>query len=122
MKINHNRKLSNFPEYPGQSAFTCSKILIDNYLDALSKYLDLYSSKYEKVLILGDFNACVGEKHMKCFCDNYNLKSLIKQPACYKNLDNPTCVDLMLTNASQSFQSTFFFFFFLYEYRTYKQI
>ena len=42
-----------------------------------------------KVLILGDPNAGIEEMHMKCFCDNYNLKSLIKQPTCYKNPDNP---------------------------------
>ena len=82
------------------------KNLIDNHLDALSKYLDLYSSKYEKVLILGDFNAGIEEKHMKCFYDNYNLKSLIKQPTCYKNPDNTTYIDLMLINAPRSFQST----------------
>ena len=32
---------------------------------------------------------------------------MIKQPTCYKNPDNPTCVDLLLTNAPRSFQSTF---------------
>ena len=42
---------------------------------------------------------------MKCFCGNYNLKSLVKQSTCYKNPDNPTCIDLMLTNAPRSFQS-----------------
>ena len=63
------------------------------------------SSKYEKILILGDFNAGIEEKHMKCFCDNYNLKSLMKQPTCYKNPDNPICVDLLLANAARSFQS-----------------
>ena len=31
--------------------------LIDNLLDALSKYSDWYSSTYEKVIILGGFNA-----------------------------------------------------------------
>ena len=59
-------------------SYNPQKNLIENHLDALSKYLDLYFSKYEKVLILGDFNAGIEEKHMKCFCDNYNLKSLIK--------------------------------------------
>ena len=77
-----------------------------HHLDALSKFLDLYSSKYEKVLILGDFNVGIEEKHIKCFCDNYNFKSLIKQPTCYKNPDNPTFIDLMLTNAVRNFQST----------------
>ena len=43
---------------------------------------------------------------MKAFCDNYNLTSLIKQPACYKNPNNPTCIDLILSNTPRSFQST----------------
>ena len=43
---------------------------------------------------------------MKTFCDNYNLTSLIKQPTCYKNPNNPTCIDLILSNTPRSFQST----------------
>ena len=37
---------------------------------------------------MGDFSAGIEEKHMKFFCDNNNLRSLMKQPACYKNPDN----------------------------------
>ena len=55
--------------------------------------------------MLGGFNTDIEEKHMKCFCDNYNLKSLIKQPTSYKNPDSPTCIDLLLTYAPRSFQS-----------------
>ena len=43
---------------------------------------------------------------MKLFCENYNLKTLIKQPTSYKNPNNPTCTDLILTNVPRSFQST----------------
>ena len=43
---------------------------------------------------------------MKLFCENYNLKTLIKEPTCYKNPDNPTCIDLILTNVPRSFEST----------------
>ena len=59
----------------------------------------------KRVLILSDFYTDIEEKHIKCFCDNYNLKSLIKQPICYKKPDNPTFINLLLTNASRSFQS-----------------
>ena len=52
-----------------------------------------------------NFNADTEEKHMKCFCDSYNLKNSMKQPTCYKKPDSPTCIDLMLTNAPLSFQS-----------------
>ena len=43
---------------------------------------------------------------MKNFCNSYSLKSLIKQPTCYKNPENPSCIDLILTNKPRSFQST----------------
>ena len=80
--------------------------MICNHLDALSTYLGLHSTTYEKVLILGDFNVRIEEQHMKVFCDNYNLTSLIKQATCYKNPNNPTCIDLILSNTPRSFQST----------------
>ena len=83
-----------------------NKTMICNHLDALSTYLDLHATTYEKILILGDFNLGIEEQHMKAFCDNYNLTSLIKQPTCYKNPSNPTCVDLILSNTPRSFQST----------------
>ena len=46
------------------------------------------------------------EQQIKAFCDNYGLKSLIRQPTCYKRPSNPTCIDLILTKAPQKFQST----------------
>ena len=76
-------------------SYNPNKTMIYNHLDALSTYLDLNSTTYEKILILGDFNVGKEEQHMKAFCDNYNLTSLIKQSTCYKNPNNPTCIDLM---------------------------
>ena len=75
---------------------------IKKHLTALRNSLDLHSSKYEKILILGDFNVEIEEANMKSFCENYNLKSLIKQPTCYKNPNKPT----ILTNVPRMFQST----------------
>ena len=60
-----------------------------------------------KKFILDDFNIEIEEQHMKAFCDNYNLASLIKQPTCYKNSNNSTCIDLILHNTPRSFQSTY---------------
>ena len=40
------------------------------------------------------------------FCEYYNLKSIIKQRTCFKNVEKPSCVDLILTNRPKSFQST----------------
>ena len=38
------------------------------------------------------------------FSDTYDLKSLIKEPTCYKNPNKPSCIDLILTNKPRSFQ------------------
>ena len=80
---------------------------IKKHLTALRHSLDLHSWKYDKILILGDFNVGIEEANMQSFCESYNLKSLIKQPTCYKNPDKPTCIDLILTNVPRMFQSTF---------------
>ena len=42
---------------------------------------------------------------MRNFCNSYNLNSLIKQPTCFKNPKNPSCIDLILTDKPQSFLS-----------------
>ena len=65
--------------------------MICSHVDSLSTYLDLHSTTYEKILILGDFNVGIEEQHMKAFCDNYNLTNPIKQ---------------ILSNTTRSFQST----------------
>ena len=74
--------------------------------DGLSKYLDLYSSQHESVVLSGHFNVGIHEKHMKSFCDNYNLRSLIKLATCYKNPYNTTCIDLILKNLPRKFYNT----------------
>ena len=51
--------------------------------------------------MLGDFNIEMEEQQIKDFCDNYSLKSLIRQSTCYKSQSNPTYIDsnIILTNA-----------------------
>ena len=79
---------------------------IKKHLTALRHSLDSHSSKYDKVLILGDFNVGIEEANMQSFCESYNVKNLIKQSTCYKNPDKPTCIDLILTNVPRMLQST----------------
>ena len=83
-----------------------SKGQIGSQLAFLSKAIDHYAIHYDNILILGDFNIEMSEKPMIDFCAQYNLKNLVKEPTCYKNSDNPTCIDLMLTNRHRSFMST----------------
>ena len=58
----------------------------------------LYSSSYENLIVVGDFNVRVDEISISGFCDTFDLKSLIKDITCYKNPENPSSIDLILTN------------------------
>ena len=40
------------------------------------------------------------------FMSVYKLKTLIKQKTCFKNPENPTSIDLILTNSTQSFPNS----------------
>ena len=55
---------------------------------------------------MGDFNAETSEDDMKLFCTSYNLKHLVKKLTWFMNIDNPSCIDLILTNKPLSFQNT----------------
>ena len=79
---------------------------ISNHLMNLSKIIDKNSSRYDKYLCLRDFNSETSETTLRHFCDLYKLKILVREPTCFKNPDNPSCIDLFLTNCSNSFQDT----------------
>ena len=54
----------------------------------------------------GDFNAQESDIKLDTFCSIWNLKSLVKEPTCFKNPNNPSCIDLFLTNFIRSFPKT----------------
>ena len=54
--------------------------------------------------MLGDFNSTVNEEEMADFCDMYDLHNLIKEPTCFKSIENPSLIDLILTNRTNNFQ------------------
>ena len=66
----------------------------------------MYSAQYENIISIGDFNVDPEKSHTKAFCKTYGLKNLITVPTCYKNSQNPSCIDLILTNSHLSFQSS----------------
>ena len=57
-------------------------------------------------MIWSDLNVGTEDNYKKLFRENFNLKSLIRQPKCYKNPDDPTCIDFILTKVPRSFQIT----------------
>ena len=91
----------NFP--PGESFFV--EIIFHKKKWLISRTLDTFSTKYENILLLGDFNACADDETVNDFRSSYCLKSLIKQPTCFKNPENLSCIDLILTNKPWRFHS-----------------
>ena len=79
---------------------------IGPFLSHVGKSLDYQIGKYENLILIGDFNSQMEEDAMKEFCDTYNLKNLITEPTCFKNAQNPTLIDLILTNKPKSFHSS----------------
>ena len=80
--------------------------MIENHLQQLQKQLEASSERYEHFLIIGDFNADVSDHSVTSFCTPFKLKSIVKEPTCYKNPENPSCIDLFLTNCPRNFHNT----------------
>ena len=53
-----------------------------------------------------DFNAEPNEPAISDFCEICNIKNFIKEKTCFKNLENLTCIDLILTNRPRRFQDS----------------
>ena len=64
------------------------------------------TAKFDNFILMGDFNVPVSDKTVEYFCSLKNLEGLIKKPTCYKNHENPTCIDLILTNRPSYFQQS----------------
>ena len=52
-------------------------------------------------MLVGAFNAEVSEPHLSQFLYVYNAKNIVKQSTCFKNVLNPICIDLFITNCPQ---------------------
>ena len=75
------------------------------FFENLCKAIDEYS-RYEKVLLVGDFNAEISEFCLNSFLYQHELNNLVKEKTCFKNVSNTGCIDLFLTNNAPFFQHT----------------
>ena len=82
------------------------KDTISQFLDDISKKLDIHMKNYENMILLGDFNSEIYVNAMIEFCETYCLQNLIKEPLCFKNPDNPSCIDVILTNKKANFKNS----------------
>ena len=86
-----------------------NKSLIENHLRQLQKQLEAFSERYEYFLIMGAFNDDISDSSMISFCTLFKLKGTVKEPTCYKNPENHSCIDLFLTNSPRSFRNTYLY-------------
>ena len=68
------------------------------HFNCLSINLHKYSSSFVNISLMGDYNYEPLEPVMKVLCDSYNLVHIVKEPTCFKNTENPRCIDLIITN------------------------
>ena len=57
-------------------------------------------------MLAGDFNIENEEEILQDFLFEHNMKNLVEEKACFKSIENPSCIDLFLTNTAPSFQNT----------------
>ena len=76
------------------------------FFDAITNALDVYSGTYDKFLLADDFNSKITETTLEEFMYENNLNNIINDNTCFKNPDNPSCIDLFLTNFPRCFQNT----------------
>ena len=79
----------------------------DKFFQQIGHALDVYSG-YDKFILAGDLNinALCGNEALDDFMDEFHAKNLVKDPTCYANPSNPSCLDLYITNSYRSFQGT----------------
>ena len=66
----------------------------------------MVSNKYEKLILMGDFNMTTSNPVLSQFLDTFALSPLNIDSAYFKNSKIPSCIDLLLTNFKPSFMKT----------------
>ena len=89
-------------------SYNSHKNNIGTHLQITGKTLGKLIASYDNIILLGDFNVEPKEAKMSEFLNIYSLKNLVSQKTCFKNPGNPSCIDLISTNCSRSFQNTVF--------------
>ena len=79
---------------------------ISHNLREIGQDLDVLTPKYDNIILMGDFNAEPADTVVSDFCEIYNLKNITREKTCFKNPNNPSCIDLIITNRSKSFQNS----------------
>ena len=87
-------------------SYNSHKALIEKHMNEIGKALDIYLHKYDHIILIGVFTSEISERSIHDFCNVYNLESLLNTPTCFKKPENPSCIDLLLTNSKNNFDET----------------
>ena len=74
------------------------------FFDTISNALDVYTGTYGKLLLAGDFNVTEIDVVLNEVLRVNDFKCIVKNNTCFKNPENPRCIDLFLTNFSGAFK------------------
>jgi len=76
------------------------------YFTNISNAMDLYLREYSRFLLVGDFNMADSDPIFENFNSQYDSKNIVKDPTCFKSINNPSTIDLFVTNSPRSFWNT----------------
>ena len=65
------------------------------FLKNLGVVVNNYLSKYEHLILIGDFNLTASNKYLADFMMLFNLESLLNTPTCFQ-YEKPRCINLVL--------------------------
>ena len=75
----------------------CCYNKISNHLHHLNKCLNVYMKSHDKILIMGDLNSEVSDNFWMIFAILAVSRILNRGLICFRNPNNPSCIDLFLT-------------------------
>ena len=115
-RLNHFKIPSNMQIIPFEINLRKEKQLVASIYNApsqknkyflwyLTNLIKFYSTRYEKVIILGDFNIEPENKVKKDFLWEHTFYNMMKQNTCFKG-DGGSCIDLLITNLQVSLIKT----------------
>ncbi len=89
-----------------------TKDKMDLFYTELKQTLDKIFVKYDNVILKGDFKLntdLLDEKVLSSFTDiisAFDLSNLVTDPTCFKNINKPSKIDLMITNRPGHIKTT----------------
>ena len=78
----------------------------DLFFRKLSNQINFYLKTYENFFIAGDLDCQETEPIPSEFLNMHSAKNIVKEETCFKSIENPSCIDLFLTNKPNLFFNT----------------